>query len=215
MASEPQHSQTLYQTAFRLSLFTILFSIAEGLVSIFFGYKDGSLTLFGFGVDSFIEVISALGIAHMVVQTQRDPGNDDYRFERRALRITGSSFYALAIGLTASSIYNLVIGQKPETTFAGVIVSVVSIITMLVLKRAKAKIGTELKSAAVLADAECTQVCIYMSLVLLAASGLYELTNIPYADVVGSLALAYLSVKEGRECFERAKSDTPYVCDVD
>jgi divalent metal cation (Fe/Co/Zn/Cd) transporter len=215
MISKTENKQTLYRTAFGLSLFTIIFNIAEGLVSIFFGYKDESLTLFGFGVDSFIEVISALGIAHMVIQTQRNLSDENYRFEKRALRITGSSFYGLALGLVATGIYNLVVGQKPETTLAGVIVSVISITIMIVLKRAKVKVGAELDSAAILADAECTQVCIYMSLVLLAASGLYELTKIPYVDLIGSLALAYLSFKEGQECFVRAKSDTPYACDVD
>ena len=184
-------------------------------MSIFFGYKDASLTLFGFGIDSFIEVISALGIAHMVIQTQRNLSDENYRFERRALRITGSSFYGLALGLVATGIYNLVVGQKPETTLAGIIVSVVSISIMIVLRRAKNNIGKALDSAAILADAECTQVCIYMSLVLLAASGLYELAKIPYADLAGSLALAYLSLKEGRECFVKAKSDTPYACDVE
>jgi divalent metal cation (Fe/Co/Zn/Cd) transporter len=86
---------------------------------------------------------------------------------------------------------------------------------MIELKRRKAKIGIALESDAILADAECTQVCIYMSLVLLTASVVYELTKIAYVDSIGSLALAYLSFNEGRECFGKAKSDRPYVCDKD
>lgn len=205
--TEENNSQALYRTAFGLSLFTIFFNIAEGLVSVFFGYTDESLTLFGFGIDSFIEVISGLGIAHMVWRTQRHSGSSRDNFERTALKITGFSFFALVAGLTATSVYNLSSGQKPETTVVGVIISLISITTMLLLTRSKRKVGTALNSDAILADAECTQVCIYMSLVLLGASAIYELTGLSYIDIGGSFALAYLSFKEGRECFERARSE--------
>ncbi len=209
------NQERLYRIAFRLSLFTIFYNIAEGLVAMFFGYKDDSLTLFGFGVDSFIEVISGLGIAHMVLRVRRNRTDNTYGFERTALKVTGFSFYALVLGLLATSLNNLHTGQKPETTFIGVIISLFSIAVMVGLKRRKVKIGVALKSDAILADAECTQVCIYMSIVLLLASAIYELTKISYIDIIGSLALAYLSFKEGRECFKRAKSDQPYTCDND
>jgi divalent metal cation (Fe/Co/Zn/Cd) transporter len=212
---EDINQATLYRTAFRLSLFTIFYNIAEGLVAMFFGYKDASLTLFGFGVDSFIEVISGLGIAHMVLRVQRNHTENNYTFEKTALKVTGFAFFALVVGLIATSLNNLFTGQKPETTLIGVIISLVSIAVMIELKRRKTKIGVALKSDAILADAECTQVCIYMSIVLLVASGIYELTKISYIDIIGSLALAYLSFKEGRECFEKAKSDRPYACDND
>ena len=64
--------------------------------------------------------------------------------------------------------------------------------------------GKQLGSEAILADAECTRVCIYMSIVLLAASAVYELTHIAYIDVMGTLGLAWFSFSEGRECFEKA-----------
>jgi divalent metal cation (Fe/Co/Zn/Cd) transporter len=209
------NQEALYKIAYRLSLFTIFYNIAEGLVSMAFGYRDDSLTLFGFGADSFIEVISGLGIAHMVVRIQRNHTESNYKFERTALKVTGFSFYALALGLFATSCNNLLTGQKPETTLIGVIISLVSIAVMVELKRRKTRIGAALKSEAILADAECTLVCIYMSIVLLAASAIYELTKISYVDIIGAVALAYLSFKEGRECFEKAKSDHPYVCDCD
>ena len=209
------NQEKLYRTAFRLSLFTIFYNILEGLVSIAFGYKDDSLTMLGFGIDSFIEVISGLGIAHMVLRIQRNRTENNYNFERTALKVTGFSFYALVLGLIAISLNNLFIGQKPETTNIGVIISLVSIAVMYELKRRKIKVGVVLNSDAIRADAECTQVCIYMSIVLLFASALYELTRISYVDIIGSLALAYLSFKEGRECFEKAKSDHPYSCNND
>lgn len=198
----------LYRIAFRLSIVTIVYNLAEGLVAVFFGYNDGSLTLFGFGIDSFIEVISGLGIAHMVLRIQRQPESNRDGFEKTALRVTGFSFYALVVGLIAASVHTLWTGQKPETTLIGVIVSLISIAVMLLLMRAKIKVGTALNSDPVIADARCAKICIYMSLVLLAASAVYELTGIGYVDILGSLALAYLSFSEGRECFEKAKNNT-------
>jgi divalent metal cation (Fe/Co/Zn/Cd) transporter len=215
MTKSNTDQETLYGIAFRLSLFTIFYNVIEGLVSMSFGYKDDSLTLFGFGVDSSIEVISGLGIAHMVLRVQHNHTENNFNFERTALKVTGFSFYALVVGLLATSLHNLITGQKPETTLIGVIVSLISIAVMIELKRRKAKIGVALESDAILADAECTQVCIYMSIVLLVASAIYELTKISYVDIIGSLALAYLSFKEGRECFEKAKSEQPYACDND
>src|SRR5450759_2274350 len=122
MMTKDTNQETLYRVAFRLSLFTIFYNIVEGLVAMFFGYKDNSLTLFGFGVDSFIEVISGLGIAHMVLRVQRNHTDNTYDFERTALKVTGYSFYALVVGLLATSLNNLVTGQKPETTLIGVII---------------------------------------------------------------------------------------------
>jgi divalent metal cation (Fe/Co/Zn/Cd) transporter len=199
-------SSRLYTLAYHLSLFTILYNIAEGVIGTFFGYKDESLTLFGFGADSFIEVLSGLGIAHMVLRTMRNPESPTDRFEKTALKITGVSFYLLVVGLVATSVYNVVTGQKPETTLVGVILSIVSIVIMLALYWSKTKVGKELSSNAILADAECTKICVYMSFILLGASAIYELTHIAFVDVIGSGGLSWLSYSEGKECFEKARS---------
>src|SRR5678815_4739385 len=58
----------LYRLAFRLAVFTIIYNIAEGFIAAYFGYEDESMTLFGFGLDSFIEALSGLGIAHMILR---------------------------------------------------------------------------------------------------------------------------------------------------
>jgi divalent metal cation (Fe/Co/Zn/Cd) transporter len=197
----------LYKLAFVLAIFTIIYNLGEGLVSIYLGYEDGSLTLFGFGADSFIEVISGLGIAHMILRIQRQPNSNRDNFERTALRVTGFSFYVLVFGLVLTSIYNLLTGHRPETTFWGIVISVISIAVMWGLIIGKTKVGKQLNSDAILADAECTRVCIYMSVILLISSGIYELTNIKYIDSIGTLGLSYFAFKEGKECFDKAKSD--------
>jgi predicted Co/Zn/Cd cation transporter (cation efflux family) len=187
-----------------LALFTILYNLAEGLVSVYFGVQDEALTPFGFGVDSFIEVLSGVGIFAMVLRIRRDMHAPRTHFERRALRLTGFSFYLLAAGLGATAIWNLVSGHKPDASLPGLVISLVSILVMWLLVWAKRRVGRRLASAPILADANCTLVCIYMSLVLLAASLVYRLTGIGFIDSLGALGLIYFSVREGKEAFEKA-----------
>jgi divalent metal cation (Fe/Co/Zn/Cd) transporter len=207
MISTQKTDKQLYRLAFALAVFTIVYNIAEGIFSTYMGFEDESLALFGFGVDSFIEAISGLGIAHMVLRIRQNPESNRDDFERTALRITGFSFYVLVAGLVITSIYNIATGHKPETTFWGVVVSLISIVVMVVLIILKIRVGKQLNSAAILADAECTRVCIYMSVLLLFSSGIYELTNFTYTDSLGTLGLSYFAFKEGKECFDKAKSN--------
>lgn len=187
-----------------LAVFTILYNLAEGLIAIFFGISDETLTLFGFGVDSFIEVMSGVGILAMVLRIRQSPDTDRSAFERTALRITGTSFYILAVGLGMTAVYNVIIGHKPESTLPGLIISVISIAAMWALVAGKRKVGRALNSSPILADANCTLVCVYMSLVLLASSLIYELTGFGFVDSLGAIGLIYFSYNEGKEAFEKA-----------
>jgi len=197
--------QKLYKKAFQLSLFTIFYNILEGVISMILGYKDETLSLFGFGADSFIEVMSGIGIAVMIIRIRQNPESSRGKFEITALKITGTAFYLLAAGLVAGIVYNIVNQIKPETTFWGVIISLISIAVMVWLMNSKKSVGKKLGSDPVIADANCTKVCVYMSLVLLAASLIYELTGFAYADAIGAAGLAYFSWSEGREAFEKSK----------
>jgi divalent metal cation (Fe/Co/Zn/Cd) transporter len=198
-------TKRLYTYALWLGYFTVFYNLLEGLVSVFFGVHDEALTLFGFGVDSFIEVLSGIGIVAMVYRIRQNPDTPRSQFERTALQITGTSFYLLAGGLALTAIYNIYARHKPETTLPGLIISLVSIAMMWALVAGKRRVGRALDSAPILADANCTLVCIYMSLVLLAASIIYQLTGFGFVDSIGALGLIYFSVKEGRESFQKAK----------
>ena len=187
-----------------LALFTIFYNLAEGLISVFFGLSDEALTLFGFGVDSFIEVMSGVGILAMVLRIRQNPDTPRSQFERTALRVTGTSFYLLVAGLAITAIYNVVTGHKPETTLPGLIISVISIATMWLLVTGKRKVGHALNSQPILSDANCTMVCIYMSIVLLASSLIYQLIGFGFVDSIGALGLIWFSYSEGKEAFEKA-----------
>ena len=195
----------LYKSARLLSIFTIIFNLFEGLVSVYFGYKDETLTLFGFGVDSFIEMISAAGIFIMVKRIMTNPQRNRNKFETTSLKITGMSFYLLSAGLLFSVLVNLYNGNKPRTAIAGAIIALISIAAMVSLIYGKLYVGKKLNSAPIIADANCTKVCVYMSIVLLIASLIYEMTGLGYIDSIGAIGIIYLSVKEGKEAFEKAR----------
>jgi len=199
------NEEILYRRAYALSLFTIFYNVAEGVISMLMGYEDETLTLFGFGVDSFIEVMSGIGIAVMILRIRQNPDSPKSNFEIKALKITGTAFYMLSVGLLAGIITNLINHHKPETTLWGIIISVISIVVMVWLMNAKKTVGKQLNSEAIVADSNCTRVCVYMSLVLLASSLIYEFTGFAYADVIGTAGLIYFSIAEGKEAFDKAK----------
>jgi len=196
----------LYAWASALAVITIFYNIAEGLVSVIFGMEDESMSLFGFGLDSFVEVVSGIGIWHMIRRIRQHGDEDPDQFEKTALRVTGSAFYVLTAGLAVTAIVDLYRGHQPESTFWGIVISVISILSMWLLIRAKVSVGSKLNSPAMLADAACTRACLQLSVVLLVASLGYRLTNIGGLDSAGALVIGGLCFREGKEAFEKAKA---------
>ena len=188
-----------------LAVITIFYNLIEGIVSIYFGTEDEALTLFGFGFDSFIETISAIGIYVMIRRISLHGTDQRGNFERTALKITGWGFYILSAGLAAGAVLSILSKHKPGTTVPGIIISLLSISCMWLLIHYKRKTGRALSSDAILADANCNLVCLYMSVVLLASSFLYTLTGFGWFDALGALGLVWFSFNEGREAFEKAK----------
>ena len=204
----------LLKKALILAVITVIYNVIEGIISVFFGAKDETLALLGFGVDSFVEVISGIGILHMILRMKYSEVITRDKFERTALIINGSAFYLLTAGLVVGSVLNIIYNIKPETTVAGIVISIISIGTMYYLMNAKLEVGRELNSDAIVADANCTRTCFYLSIILLASSGLYEIFRIGYFDILGSLGIAYYAFKEGRESFEKSRS-TNLSCSCD
>ncbi len=201
----------LWRVALLLAGITVVYNIGEGIVSVYFGASDETLSLFGFGLDSFVEVISGLGIWHMVVRIRKQVDLKK-SFEKLALRITGISFYLLTLGLVVTAVLNIYNNNKPTTTFWGIVISLVSIATMLVLMTAKMRIGRKLESEAIIADANCTRTCIYLSVVLLLSSILFEVLKVGYIDSIGALGIAYYAFREGKESIEKSKGNKCSCC---
>lgn len=195
----------LYKLANMLAIITIFYNVIEGMVSISFGYVDGTVALFGFGVDSYVEVISGVGIWHMIQRASEGDFADMDLFEKRALKITGTAFYILAVGLALTAVIGFIRGHKPDSSFWGIVISIISIIAMWLLVHYKVDVGKKLNSDAILADAQCSKACLYLSITLLVSSLGYELTGIGGFDSAGALVLGVFSFKEGREAFQKAE----------
>ncbi|MBT8356818.1 MAG: cation transporter [Desulfobacterales bacterium] len=212
-STEPEQSRiSLYKRAILLAQITIFYNLFEGIVSLYFGMADETLSLFGFGVDSFVEVISGIGIWNMVRQMKHNPDANPGPFEEKALRITGTAFFILAAGLIITAGINLFQGHRPETTFWGIVIALISIFTMWALIHFKVKVGRQLNSNAILEDANCTKACLYLSFTLLLASVGFELTGIGGIDSIGAILIAIFAFREGRESFEKARGESCH-CD--
>jgi divalent metal cation (Fe/Co/Zn/Cd) transporter len=196
----------LYARAYWLAVFTIVYNILEGVFSVVLGFKDETFSLFGFGLDSFVEVLSGLGIWHMVRRISESDNEVPDEFEQTALKITGTAFYILSAGLFFTAIYGLFSSHKPETTFWGIIISLISIASMWMLIIYKIKVGKALGSNAILADADCTKACLILSVVLLGSSLGYELTGIGGIDSLGAVVIAVFAFREGKEAFEKSRN---------
>lgn len=200
-----EKEKSLYRRAYAFALFIVIYNVIEGVISMIVGYKDESLTLFGFGVDSFIEVASNLGVIFMIKRIQQNPHSSRTPFENTALKITGYGFYLLSVGLAAGIVENILQKGRPLDTFWGIVIALLSIGVMYYVAQSQIKTGKALNSSPIIADAKCTMVCIYMSVILLISSFIYELTGFGYIDSIGAAGLIYFSVSEGREALEKAK----------
>ncbi|MGE3726295.1 MAG: cation transporter [Candidatus Sericytochromatia bacterium] len=202
-----------YSWALFLAGITVFYNLLEGVISVWFGFNDETLALFGFGLDSFIEVLSGVGVLHMVLRLQHSPNTQERdRFETLALRITGTSFYLLIAGTALLILIHLFQSHKPDTTFWGIVISALSILTMYSLMRAKLCIAEKLNSSPIRADANCTRACLYLSFLLLASSLTYQWTGFAYADSIGALGIMWFAYQEGQEAFALAANKQNVCC---
>ena len=179
----------------RLEYFTIAWNSLEGLIAVIAGAFAGSISLVGFGIDSFIEVTSgAVLLWRMSVDADVDRRE---RNERRALKIVGACFLALTAYITYESARDLWSKKAPEHSIPGIILACVSLLVMPLLSRAKRKVGRALGSAAMHADAKQTEFCTYLSAILLIGLLLNTLFGLWWADPVAALIMVPIIVKEG------------------
>lgn len=181
----------------KLEYFTIAWNTIEGLVAVITGVIAGSISLVGFGIDSFIEVTSG-----SVLLWRMSVDEDESRRERnegQALRVVGVCFLLLAAYITYESALDLWSRRAPEQSVPGMILACVSLIVMPLLSRAKRKVGHALSSLAMHADAKQTEFCTYLSAILLAGLLLNAAFGLWWADPVAGLIMVPIIAKEGIE----------------
>ncbi|WP_020525284.1 cation diffusion facilitator family transporter [Catelliglobosispora koreensis] len=191
----PQRRQQLNRRSLHLAYATAGYNTLEGIVAIAAGAAASSTALIGFGLDSFIEVSSAL-----VVIWQFRSRLPEAR-ERLALRLIALSFFLLAAYIVFGSGRALLLGAEAETSTVGIILAAVSVVVMPLLVWAKRRTGRELGSATVVADSTQTLLCTYLSAILLVGLGLNALFGWSWADPVAALVIAGVAVKEGVEAW--------------
>jgi cation diffusion facilitator family transporter len=179
----------------RLEYFTIAWNVMEGLVALFAGALAGSISLVGFGVDSFIEVASGAALLwRMSVDADEERREKN---ERIALRVVGLCFLALAAYVLWEAIADLIRREPPEHSVPGIALACVSLIVMPLLSRAKRGVGHAMGSAAMHADAKQTDFCVYLSAILLAGLLLNAFLGWWWADPLAALIMAPIIAREG------------------
>jgi divalent metal cation (Fe/Co/Zn/Cd) transporter len=179
----------------KLEYFTIAWNCVEGLVAVIAGLVAGSISLVGFGIDSFIEVTSGAALLWRM-SVDADVHRRE-RNERLALRIVGVSFVGLAVYIGYESVGDLVRRQAPEHSIPGIVLACVSLLVMPLLSRAKRRVATALGSAAMHADATQTDFCVYLSAILLGGLLLNALFGLWWADPLAALIMVPIIAKEG------------------
>ena len=181
----------------RLEYITLAWNSVEGVASLVAGFFAGSIALLGFGLDSVIEMSSGAALLWRL-SAEADPQRRE-RSERRAHRIVGICFLAMAAYLAFDSITALVRRKMPQESTFGIAIAAAALIIMPLLARAKRQVARQLASGAMHADSRQSDFCAYLSAILLAGLLLNALLGWWWADPAAALAMVPLIAREGVE----------------
>jgi divalent metal cation (Fe/Co/Zn/Cd) transporter len=197
IATKPIDRSNLVRRGRYLEYFTIGYNSLEGLIAVGAGLMAGSVALVGFGFDSLIEVTSG---AILVWRLHADV--DEARRERIeaiSLRLVGGCFVLLAIYVTYDSVKSLIKHEAPQQSIVGIALAAVSVVVMPLLVREKRKVARGINSGALMADSKQTELCTYLSAILLIGLLLNAFLGWWWADPVAALIMVPIIVKEGIE----------------
>jgi divalent metal cation (Fe/Co/Zn/Cd) transporter len=182
----------------KLAWLTIGWNTIEGMVAVASGLAAGSVALVGFGVDSYVEVFAGVVILWRLNQ-QTAGGHISAQAERRAVKLIAATFILLAIGIGIESVRKLLSGEQPHASAAGIAITIVSLIVMPLLARAKRRVGKQLGSRAVEADATQTTLCVWLSAIVLTGLVLNAAFGWWWADPLAGFGIVYIAGREGIE----------------
>ncbi len=190
----------------KLAWLTIGWNTIEGLVAIASGVVAGSIALIGFGVDSYVEVFAGAVILWRLSKEAHGQHVSE-QAERRAVKLIAATFLFLAVGIAIESIRKLVTGEHPGASPVGIAVTIVSLIVMPLLARAKRRVGKQLDSRAVQADATETVLCVYLSAIVLLGLVLNAAFGWWWADPLAGFGIVYVAGREGFEHWRAEEVD--------
>lgn len=181
-----------------LAWLTVGWNSVEGVVAIASGIAAGSIALIGFGVDSYVEVFSGAVVLWRLSKEAHGTHISE-QAERRAVKLIAATFFILAAGVTVESARRLITGEHPHESTVGIALTIVSLIVMPLLARAKRRVGRDLGSRAIEADATETVLCVWLSAIVLAGLVLNALFGWWWADPIAGFGIVYVAAREGRE----------------
>lgn len=181
----------------RLEYLTVGWNSLEAIVSIIAGLIAGSIALVGFGLDSVIETSSGVAMLWRLNHANERTAASRERAERIALCIVGVSFLALAAYVCYEAARDLWQRQPPEHSIPGIVIAALSLVAMPLLAQAKRKVAQTLNSAALKADSRQTDICAYLSAILLGGLLLNALLGWWWADPVAGLIMVPIIAREG------------------
>jgi divalent metal cation (Fe/Co/Zn/Cd) transporter len=179
-----------------LEYLTVGWNSLEGVIVLTAGFIAGSIALVGFGLDSVIEVSSGAALLwrlHMDAPVERE------RAEQLALKIVGVSFLALTAYVAFDAVKSLLSREPPEASYVGIALAALSLLVMPLLARAKRRVAAKITSRALDADSRQTDICAYLSVILLGGLVLNALFGLWWADPVAALVMTPIIAKEGVE----------------
>lgn len=180
-----------------LEYITVTWDILEAIAAIVAAVLSGSIALLSYGIDSVIEVTSG-----SILLWRLQEGEKGEAREQLAARLVGISLFALSAYILYDAGSSLIFHNPPETSYFGIVIAAISVVIMPLLARAKRKVATGISSKAMHADSRQTDICAYLSAILLVGLGLYALFGWWWADPVSALVMIPIIVHEGKEAFE-------------
>jgi cation diffusion facilitator family transporter len=187
-----------------LEYLTVGWNIIEGLIAIVAGLGAGSIALIGFGIDSFVESVSG-SVLIWRLRAEATGGADEERterVERRAERLVGVSFLVLGVYVAYEAVQTLLAQERPAASPVGIALTLLSLVVMLWLARAKLRTGEALASRALIADSKQTLACWYLSAIALVGLTLNAVFGLWWADPVAALAIVVFLAREGIEALK-------------
>ncbi len=187
----------LVRRGLRLEMLTLGWNSLEAVVALAAGWMAGSIVLIGFGLDSVIESASG-AVLLWRLRRDADAARREHG-ERRALQLVGWSFFALAAYVAADAARSLWLRETPDRSAVGIVLAAVSLVVMPLLARAKRRVAARIASRALHADSRQTDLCAYLSAILLGGLLLNAVLGWWWADPVAALLMVPIIAREGRD----------------
>lgn len=188
--------------ALQLTGVTIGWNIVEGVIAVTAAAAAGSVALLGFGIDSFVETSSGgIMLWRLLAERRAVSLEAILKLDRTAHRMIGGSLFALAAVIALDATHALLRRERPEASVVGIVLTVVSIVVMMWLARAKRATAVALGSHALKTDAFQTTACWWLSIITLGGIGLNALLGWWWADPLAALGMVFLLLREGREAW--------------